>query len=123
MHEAKERVYGHDDDGSYHSKAKRGGPDDDSNDLWNSLQVFPYIVKLEERRLPNNPQNPYCQQYQVLDSWSANWVADNNGNPIIVELNEQDPSFGAYESAGMADTTKRKRTVPGGCHCQWMSGE
>ncbi|KAF2167186.1 hypothetical protein M409DRAFT_66220 [Zasmidium cellare ATCC 36951] len=117
--EAKRRFYGKELEDGYHAKEKRQNP----NDAWSQMEVFPYIVKLEERRLPNNPQNPYCQQYQVLDSWGANWVADNDGNPIIVELNEQDPSYGAYESAGLASQTKRKRTIPGGCHCQWMSGE
>lgn len=108
-----------DDDDGYHKKARRQTP----SDLWSEMEVFPYIVKLEERRLPDNPQNPYCQQYQILDSWSANWVADDNGNPIIVELSETDPSWGEYQSAGVASQTRRKRTIPGGCHCQWMSGD
>lgn len=87
---------------------------------WESL---PYVVKIEERRLPNSPQ-PYCQQYQILDNGQANWLSENGG-PVIVNLSEQDPSFGAYESAGTV-TTKRKRgasQMANACHCQWMSGE
>lgn len=87
---------------------------------------LPYVVKIEERRLPNSPQ-PYCQQYQILDNHHANFLTDSNGNAIIVELNEQDPTYGAYQSAGVAGSTKKKRQAPGqfanACHCQWMAGE
>ncbi|KXS97184.1 hypothetical protein AC578_855 [Pseudocercospora eumusae] len=91
------------------------------NDFWNQLDVFPYLFKLEERRLPNNPITPYCQQYQILDNGKANWVGDDNGEPIIIDLDEEDPSFSAYESAGIASKNS-KRGIAGSCHCQWMSG-
>lgn len=92
-------------------------------DLWSQLDTFPYVIKIEERRLANPSTQPYCQQYQILDNHQANFVTDDDGNPIIIELTEDDPSFSAYESAGVASTKRHKRTVPGGCHCQWMSGE
>ncbi|EME76889.1 uncharacterized protein MYCFIDRAFT_217131 [Pseudocercospora fijiensis CIRAD86] len=91
------------------------------HDLWSQLDVFPYLFKLEERRLPNNPITPYCQQYQILDNGHANWVGDDNGEPIIIDLEEDDPNFSAYESAGIASTNS-KRGIAGSCHCQWMSG-
>lgn len=105
--------------GPYNRKAKRQA------DYWATLPVFPYKVKLEERRLPNNPNRPYCQQYQILNNGQANFVTDDDGNPIIVYLNEVDPSFSAYESAGIASASSKRRrgTVPGSCHCQWMSGQ
>lgn len=121
-----------DDDGDGDDAVDDDDDDDDdldkrqvsSTDYWSQLDVFPYLFKLEERRLPNNPIQPYCQQYQILDNGHANVAVDGDGNPIIVVLEEDDPSFAAYESAGVASTSrKKKRTIKGGCHCQWMSGE
>lgn len=88
-------------------------------------EALPYVVKIEERRLPDSPQ-PYCQQYQILDNGQANWLSDGDGGPIIVKLNEQDPSFGSYQNAGTPSNSKRKRgisSMANACHCQWMSGE
>lgn len=90
-----------------------------SSDLWSSLELFPLLVKLEERRLANNTIQPYCQQYQILDSGVANWIGDENGNPIIINLDESDPPASAYTATS---TTKNRRAVSGECHCQWMSG-
>ena len=109
-----------DDDGNHSRKARR-----DADELYESLEMYPYIVKLEERRLTNNPVAPYCQQYQILDNGGYNWIPDENGKPIIISLNEQDPGYGAYKNAGLAGSKKlkEKRLVSGGCHCQWMSGQ
>ncbi|EME41556.1 hypothetical protein DOTSEDRAFT_73851 [Dothistroma septosporum NZE10] len=103
------------EDKGYHGKRQLP-----SNDFWSSLQVFPYIIKLEERRISTNNVSPYCQQYQILDNGNANWVGDGNGNPIIITLDEVDPNFATYEPN---TNRKWKRTAPGGCHCQWMIGE
>lgn len=97
-------------------------------DLWNALQPYPNLIKIEERRAPNSGSTmpPYCQQYQVLWDGHANWVADMSGNPIKVWLQEQDPSYSAYQSAGIAGSkqsiTQRAPAIAGGCHCQWISG-
>lgn len=109
-----------DDDGTAYSPARKAKR---QADYWATLPVFPYVVKLEERRLPNNPIQPYCQKYQILNNGQANYVQDDDGNPIIVYLQEQDPTFSAYESAGIASSKQRRGTIPGSCHCQWMSGE
>lgn len=104
-----------------HRESKRQEIHED--DYWSHLPLFPYLVKLEERRLPNNPIAPYCQQYQILDNGNANWVGDNDGNPIRVELTELDPN---YSDANIITTTKRRtrrQNTPNACHCQWMSGE
>jgi len=92
---------------------------------WDSLPGYPYMVKLEERRVPNNPIRPYCQKYQILYDGSANVVTDPNGNSIVVMLDEQDPSYGAYVSAGLANQDKRssRRGIQNSCHCQWISGD
>lgn len=97
------------------------------------LPAFPRIVKIEERRLPNNPDPPYCQRWRVL--WDGNVVEDHDssGEPIIVMLEEEDP---LYPGASIVETRpattsgaseeKRslfgKRKDPyGACHCQWSS--
>jgi len=106
-----------------------------TGDYYDTLPKFPYVLKLEERRVSMpNAISPYCQLYQILDNGHANYVPDetNNGDPIIVQLNENDMTFGAYTSAeanldddnDSDDNKRRKRgAVPGACHCQWMSGE
>ncbi|KAK5125648.1 hypothetical protein LTR85_011922 [Meristemomyces frigidus] len=97
-----------------------------AEDLYTTLQMYPYVVKIEERRLAGNTVQPYCQQYQILDNGGYNWVAGANGEPIVIQLEEQDPAYSAYKSAGVAGGSrklKEKRLVPGGCHCQWLSGQ
>lgn len=115
-----------DDDSTHKSKAKRWHKIRQS-DMYDTLQLYPYIVKIEERRLANNPVTPYCQQYQILNNGEYNWVADSSGNAIIITLDEQDPSYSAYVSAGVAgsntDKMKSRRQIPNSCHCQWWSGQ
>ncbi|KAK0328468.1 hypothetical protein LTR82_000399 [Friedmanniomyces endolithicus] len=93
--------------------------------ILDQLQTYPYVVKIEERRVQGNNVTPYCQQYQVLDNGGYNWVADANGNPITIQLQESDPGYGAYQSAGEAGPTsiKGRSVVAGVCHCQWLSGQ
>jgi hypothetical protein len=106
-------------DNDKHNKEKRRSSNSAN---YSNLSLYPYMVKLEERRLPGNTVSPYCQQYQILDDGGYNWVADANGNPIIVQLQEDDPDYSAYQSAGIAGSKKLKRDV-NGCHCQWTSGQ
>ncbi|KAK3708631.1 hypothetical protein LTR37_011353 [Vermiconidia calcicola] len=101
------------------SKRKRENPYDiPEDDIEDPL--YQYLVKVEERRLQNSPP-PMCVQYQVLNSGEWNWIPDADGHQITITLEEEDPPYSAY------DDKKRslhdKRTVPGGCHCQWMSGQ
>ena len=96
------------------------------SDMYDTLALYPYIVKIEERRLANNTIQPYCQQYQILDNGEYNWVADASNNPIIIPLNEQDPPYAAYVSAGASGFNtdgNNKRQLPNSCHCQWWSGQ
>lgn len=107
-----------DHDDKYHDKRQ-----DDSSE---QLPLYPYVVKIEERRVSGNTVLPYCQQYQILDDGSYNWVPQADGSRTIVQLDESDPGYGAYQSAGLAGSTRKlreKRLVPGGCHCQWTSGQ
>ncbi|KAF2115785.1 hypothetical protein BDV96DRAFT_492711 [Lophiotrema nucula] len=95
--------------------------------------AYPRIVKIEERRLQGAPQ-PYCQQMQLLDNNHFVEARDANGGPIIVKLQEQDPTLEQFllsggppppaSSTSPSNNTRRelgKRTDPAGaCHCQWM---
>jgi len=87
------------------------------------LLPYPRIVKVEERRLPGSPQ-PVCQQMQLLDSRELAPAYDEAGNPIIVILQETDPSMSQFSQAAASASGaagKRKRDDPAdACHCQWM---
>ncbi|KAK4975643.1 hypothetical protein LTR28_009045 [Elasticomyces elasticus] len=88
----------------------------DADDLPTSGGI-PYIVKIEERRVPNSVVQPYCVQMQVLENGYAGVVSDQHG-PIQFKLKESDPSFAAYE-ARESSKRRSKRDPAGGCHCQW----
>ncbi|KAK5169853.1 uncharacterized protein LTR77_005831 [Saxophila tyrrhenica] len=98
--------------------------DDDDDKKGSNNPVFEYLVKIEERRLTHTPA-PMCVQYQVLDNYEWNVVTDQNGEQVTLTLAESAPPYAAYKDAGeVGPKSLRKRwTVPGGCHCQWMSGE
>lgn len=93
---------------------------------WPDLEVYPYIVKLEERRTTGDTFQPYCQKMQILNDGTAAPVMDpESGMPILRNISATAPSSGAYQGVyGTSGNNNRKRTtVPGACHCQWMSGE
>lgn len=95
---------------------------DDTDDGDEDGEQYPYLVKIEERRLEGSPP-PFCIKYQVLNNLQWNWIPDDDGQQITMTLSESDPSYSAYEHAGIAGRKLRKRlTVPGECHCQWQSG-
>ena len=104
-------------------RRKRDSDDNYLPDDYNQPQ-YPYLVKIEERRQPNSP-SPYCNQMQGLDDFDWGFAQDANGNTITVHLTEEDPSYREYVNAGEAGKARlrRRRTVPGECHCQWQSGQ
>nr|OQO24843.1 hypothetical protein B0A51_10330 [Rachicladosporium sp. CCFEE 5018] len=84
--------------------------------LYDTLNMYPYVVKLEERRLPGNAVQPYCQQYQILNNGQYGPVVyPNTQDPVLLMLEESDPPYGKVKR-GQAD-------MAGSCHCQWSSGE
>ncbi|GAB7363061.1 hypothetical protein MBLNU230_g3354t1 [Neophaeotheca triangularis] len=102
---------------------KRSNSDEDGTD---KLPIYPLLVKLEERRLPNNPDKPFCQQFQILDNGKPGEpLTYSDGSLIKIELEENDPEYGAFASAPDDKLKPRvkRAMVPGGCHCQWMSGQ
>lgn len=113
---------GTDEYGSHQSKRDGGG--------WMygpgpGLPIYPYMVKIEERRVPGSPQ-PFCVLYQILNDGSYNWVPDDNGEQIIIHLSEHDPDANEYKhgsvTSGKRLAKRDDELVPNGCHCQWLSG-
>ncbi|KAG8631990.1 hypothetical protein KVT40_001130 [Elsinoe batatas] len=121
-------------------------------DPWSKLDFYPFVVKIEERRIPGDTMRPYCQKMQVLDNGGLGYLQDATGNPYIVQLSESSPDINAYtnvygagsrkmrrgERAVFApspleeeedaqlekrDDTVKRAVVDGACHCQWVSGE
>ncbi|KAI5246253.1 hypothetical protein E4T42_06465 [Aureobasidium subglaciale] len=91
------------------------------------LSSFGYVVKIEERRVPDSPE-PYCQQFQILDNGMAGTLEDpSTGQQITVSLEETDPDYSAYSQeiaqASTSGSSKIKRDpINGACHCEWWSG-
>lgn len=98
-------------------------------------QAYPRIIKIEERRIPGSPQ-PYCQKMRLLDNGQIVQTEDDSGKPIVVMLQEDDPSMldflvsggsppppspSGSNASGQYRRETVKRTDPAGaCHCQWM---
>ncbi|KAF2859870.1 hypothetical protein K470DRAFT_258394 [Piedraia hortae CBS 480.64] len=81
--------------------------------------IYPYIVKIEEKRLSGNTVSPYCQQYQVLNDGRINPVGGRYGKSVIVKLDEYDPDPYANRRQ---KRSKSKADPALSCHCQWTSG-
>jgi len=78
-----------------------------------TMPVYPYVVKIEERRIPGS-QGPYCQRMQILDNGQAGYL------PESFCLDESDPGRGGMGPA--PGLSSRDAASPSSCHCQWYSG-
>lgn len=107
-----------------------------------NLKPYPMMVKIEERRNPRNPVQPYCQQMQILYNWQLNELRDPGSQLIQIPLTENEPLVqhqmqqnqeapGGPPSSPASPTgmpgrrrAVDKRTPTGGassCQCEWMS--
>ncbi|KAL9117401.1 MAG: hypothetical protein Q9187_006062, partial [Circinaria calcarea] len=68
---------------------------------------YPKLVKIEERRLLENPVSPYCQMMQVLDNGLLGQVPNENGDPVIVHLTEDEPEI-AYTGSNSGSRRRRR---------------
>ncbi|KAF1815146.1 hypothetical protein P152DRAFT_456198 [Eremomyces bilateralis CBS 781.70] len=122
---------------------------------------FPKVVRFEERRLPRGGQkpSPYCQRARRVESSAFTTspslgglagvkpVHDGNGKPIIIYLNETEPSYDEFlnptpavtaiaqqageavkrweglvpEGDGESVELRKRDEPPGSCHCQWLA--
>jgi hypothetical protein len=66
-----------------------------------SLPQLPFIMKVEERRVPNSAAavQPYCQKMLVPSNGEPMPLRDDDGNPIRVNLMESDPSVSEFATA------------------------
>lgn len=103
-------------------------PDEEDEDIPDNvfgLKVYPYQIKLEERRLPGSPL-PYCVQYQVLDDGFVNWIPGTGGQQVVIQLSEKNPPFRPVlypeQPHGARSRIRKRNESPESCHCQWMSG-
>lgn len=113
---------------------------------------FPFVFKLTERRTPGSGQQagmaPYCQKMFVPANGPPKSVLDDDSRPMVVHLNENDPSPQDYStalrkpektSAAASSSTSsaykrqinqemeevrqfwRRDDPPKSCHCLWVS--
>lgn len=91
----------------------------------NDPSQYPYLVKIEERRVSGSA-HPYCNQIVILNNYHWGPATESNGDQITIALTEQDPPYQRYINDGDVGKKHRLRKrgiVPGECHCQWQSGE
>lgn len=94
------------------SKRKR----DPTNMVGGSL--FPKLVKMVEKRKPDNNVQPYCQQMQVLNNWQIMPIPDIPTIPI------EEKEYDANGSRRMALRKRSADTVQqlgSNCICEWFS--
>jgi hypothetical protein len=115
------------------------------------LPQLPFIMKIEERRVPNSAAavQPYCQKMLVPPDGDPMPLRDDDGNPIRINLMESDPSasefstaFSPKKTAAPSATSPHQRRAeeaadlreyfrqnnlwkrndpPKSCHCLWVS--
>ncbi|KAH0541430.1 hypothetical protein FGG08_004120 [Glutinoglossum americanum] len=91
------------------------------------MMTYPYVVKIEEHRIPALPSQPqpYCQKKKVLDNGSlGNWT-NSTGGLIIEMLDECKPwlssrSLIKERGLGRPRLEGRDDDYPT-CRCEWMS--
>jgi hypothetical protein len=95
------------------------------------LPCYPKTVKLEERRLPlgSQPITPYCVQQYIAGDGSPHPYTNGTGEPIIIYLNETEPTVtspmlaraaifgGLEEEEGGAPSERRSVST---CGCVWL---
>jgi hypothetical protein len=74
---------------------------------------FPYVIKMEERRLPNPAFHPFCQRMVALNDGTLAPKLDANGSPMIEYLKEAPGAKNdAQATAGLGNGHQRKEHLP-----------
>lgn len=87
------------------------------------LPLYPKLVKMIEKRRPEDNTQPYCQRMQVLADWQ---VVPNEDNQMVF-INESDystsPATAGSRKRGLANLQVRETTneLKSNCVCEWMS--
>lgn len=101
---------------------------------------FPYIMKIQERRIPCEQHiAPYCQRMIISPEGPPIPLLDDDGQPITVAVEEDSPSFedqrDGFEETVNGNQKKRRNAddhwqlaelfkrddLPQSCHCRWVS--
>jgi hypothetical protein len=94
-------------------------------DTYHGLPPYPYLIKIEERRIPEEGNTPYCQQFQLLDNGELSPYSDPaNPTGIKFEIAEQPPAYSAYDdnmSIRANLRTKKRDPSTNACHCEWWA--
>ena len=94
-------------------------------DTYHNLPPYPYLIKIEERRVPIDGSVPYCQQFQMLDNGDLSPLSTpDHPNGITFELAEQPPAYSAYDenaSVGITSRSTKRQTSANACHCEWWA--
>lgn len=86
------------------------------------LPGYPTVVKVEERRIPAGAHLPYCVKMEIQPDGSALQWEESNGFPIILSLNETEPSLPAPSAKrSLPGTEVLERQMVRMCQCQWFS--
>ena len=73
----------------FHSVKRRG--DSSEGQIPSKMPFYPKPIKIEEGRDSQNPIEPYCRQFQVLDNYQLNPVPRLDGKQNTVPLIESEP--------------------------------
>jgi len=94
-------------------------------DTYHGLPPYPYLIKIEERRIPEDGNTPYCQQYQLLENGELSPYSDlSHPSGIKIEFAEQPPAYSAYdENISISGKLRSRKRDPSAnaCHCEWWA--
>lgn len=85
---------------------------------WRDPQVsenYPLLIKLEEKRKPENNIQPYCQQMRILDNGD---VVVQEG-VLIINVTETEPS--GSSSRKRDDMDGSTASLASNCVCEWLA--
>ena len=82
---------------------------------------FPKLIKMVEKRKPDNNVQPYCQQMQVLNNWQI--VPIPTIPTICIEENEYMPTSpsGGSRMAIRKRSSDTVQQLGSNCVCEWFS--
>ncbi|KAF7511711.1 hypothetical protein GJ744_003874 [Endocarpon pusillum] len=88
---------------------------DDNLPEWNSYDIYPLLMKVEEKRKPRGNVPPYCQQMQILDNGDI-VPAPSVAQISVQEIEDMDDyNRNRFRRRGDAEDLSR------GCACEWIS--
>lgn len=93
-------------------------PDPDSS---KQAKIYPWLVKVEEKRFVQHGPAPYCNQMLVMDDGTVTGPLNSEEDVILIEEIDTDRAPGVVEP--YPQTAKRDDTITEiqNCYCQWFN--